>query len=431
MTIYEIAELLTGFIESAMMFMLYETFCSRRDEIPKWVYGAGVIVLTLIINISNCIFNTNFFNILCMMIACFAVSFLYKGLFPIRIIISVLSYLLMGIIELFVLYGITLIYGVSVSDVINSDSLKLLGIIVSKFLSFFSISIVHTKFKRNSAKFGMLYWVILIMMYVFITATVFLLFKLSYNIEKNYLFNISIFCSFGLFFVTVLAMYFYEYLAKQTEIIKNQEHYEMYLKTQLKHLDDILIAQKQIKKFKHDFNNYTIGLKAYIKEGDYRQAVAYVNELENKFNRGKGAIETGNTALDAILSTKIAIAESKGIIVDTKIQIPEDLSINPIDICIIFGNALDNSIEACERAKATDKRIKITIVCKDKAILCKIVNTAPKNEPITLGTSKKNKQNHGFGLENIKTALAKYNANPTIERTETEFTLKFVIFINE
>ena len=71
------------------------------------------------------------------------------------------------------------------------------------------------------------------------------------------------------------------------------------------------------------------------------------------------------------------------------------------------------------------------IICKDKAVLCKIVNTAPKPVSSLLNTSKSDKQNHGFGLENIKMALSKYNANPTIERTDTEFTLKFVIFTKE
>lgn len=105
--------------------------------------------------------------------------------------------------------------------------------------------------------------------------------------------------------------------------------------------------------------------------------------------------------------------------------------VEPIDMCVIFGNALDNAIEACDRMDETDKNISITIICKDEAILCKVVNSAPKPVNSLLGTSKADKQNHGFGLENIKTTLAKYNANPTIERTDTEFTLKFVIFTKE
>ena len=74
---------------------------------------------------------------------------------------------------------------------------------------------------------------------------------------------------------------------------------------------------------------------------------------------------------------------------------------------------------------------KPAILCKDEAVFCKIINPAPKPKNSLLHTSKADKKNHGFGLENIRTALSKYNAVPGIERTDTEFVLKFVIFTEE
>lgn len=260
------------------------------------------------------------------------------------------------------------------------------------------------------------------------TATVFLIFKLSYDIDGVYMNNLSILCSFGLLFSTFFALFLYERLAKQSKIIRDQQQYEQHLKTQLKHLDEILITQNQIKKFKHDFSNYVIGLQAYIDDNDCQGAKKYINDLKEKMNPGEDIVKTGNTALDAILSTKKAIAKSKGITVNTKIQIPEKVSVDPIDMCIIFGNALDNAIEACERTEIENKTITLAIICQDEAIFCKIVNTAPKSEKSIFRTSKDDKKNHGFGLENIKTTLAKYNAEPNIEHSDTEFTLKFVIF---
>lgn len=51
----------------------------------------------------------------------------------------------------------------------------------------------------------------------------------------------------------VFALYLYEKLAKQADIIQSQKQYEQHLKTQIKHLDEILITQNQLKQFKHDF----------------------------------------------------------------------------------------------------------------------------------------------------------------------------------
>ena len=431
MTIYNVADMLTGLVEAIMAFLLFGTFCTKRDNLPKWTYYIGIIILTILINLSNAVFNNDIFNAVGMSAAFFIISFLYKGNIPVKIIISVLSFLLIVITEIIVLFGITLIYDITVAEAVNIPSYRLLGIIVSKILVLLIANIIRFKYKDRSFIFKPTYWLLFFLIFDTSIVAVFLIFRLSFGIDNEFMYNLSVLCSFGLLFSTFFALYLYEHLAKQAEMIRNQEQYEQHLKMQLKHLDEILITQKQIKKFKHDFNNYTIGLQAYIDDHDFQGANEYINKLKETFAPGEDIVETGNTALDAILSTKIAIAKSKGIVVDTKIQIPEKLSVDPIDICIIFGNSLDNAIEACERTHLADKKISITILCKDEAVFCKIINPAPKPKNSLLHTSKADKKNHGFGLENIRTALSKYNAVPGIERTDTEFVLKFVIFTEE
>lgn len=428
MTIYNFADILTGLFESMMMFSLFGTFCKKRDNISNVWYGVGTVVLAILINVSNRVFDYGILNSVGMSVAFFLMSFLYKGHITIKAIISVMTFLLIGITEIMVLFGVTLIYDLSVTEAVNIPAYRLLGIIASKMLAFLIVNIIRFRLKDRNFFFKPTYWLLFLIIFSTSIVAVFLIFKLSYDVGDPYMYNLSIGCAFGLLFSTFFTLYLYEWLAKQAETIQNQEQYEQHLKTQLKHLDDILITQKQVKKFKHDFNNFQIGLQAYLENNDIDGASKYLKVLREKTNNSCNIIETGNTALDAILSTKIAIAESKGIEVSTKIQIPEEISVDPIDMCIIFGNALDNAIEACERTENTDKKISITIICKDKAVLCKVVNTAPKPINSVLETSKVDKQNHGFGLENMKTALSKYNANPSIERTDTKFTLKFVIF---
>lgn len=431
MTIYNVADILTGLVEAVLLFRMYETFCRTKEGLSKLYYIIGIIALALMINLSNIVFSYGILNAVGMGIAFLLPSFLFKGKFSIKLISAFLTIVLIGITEIIVLFGITIIYGITVSAVVNTPLYRLLGIIVSKMLTLFVVNVIYVKFKKRNLYIGTSYWMLFLMMFATSIIAVFLIFKLSFDIDKIYMNNLSILCSFGLLFSTFFALYLYEHLAKQAETIRTQDQYERHLKMQLKHLDDILISQKQIKKFKHDFSNFQIGLQAYLDSGDLVGAGKYLKALRDKMENSDSIIETGNTALDAILSTKIAIAQSKKIDVFTKIQIPEDIMIDPIDMCIIFGNALDNAIEACDRVNNQDRRISITIICKDEVVLCKIVNTAPIITEDSLYTSKEDKQNHGFGLENIKTALAKYNANPTIERNNAKFILKFVIFTRE
>ncbi len=430
MMILSFADILTGVVEALLMLMLCTTFCTKRDNLPLWIYCVSVILVSAVINISNVIFNFGMLNVIVMILAFFALSFLFKCKITTRAIISVLQYLILIITEVIILFVITMIFSATTAEVINTPSYRLLGIVVSKMFALLVINVIQSKYKRNSY-LSTPYWILFFLMLLSSVATMFLICKLTYNSHDEYIYELSMLCSFGLLFSTFFALYLYEHLTKQAETIINQEQYEQHLRTQLKHMDDILITQKQIKKFKHDYNNFQIGLQAYLDNGDLAGAGKYLQDLREKMNNSGNIVETGNIALDAILSTKIAIAESRGIIVNTKIQIPEEISVDPIDMCIIFGNALDNAIEACDRIEKTNKKISLTIICKDKAVLCKVVNTAPKPENSAHSTTKTDKKNHGFGLENIKTALTKYNASPTIERTDAEFTLKFVIFTKE
>ena len=429
--IVSVANFLTGLIESIMMFMLFNTFFTKRDCIPRWIYTFGIIVLAIMIYVSNTLFGYELLNIAVIVLLFFAASFLYDTNLASRVFLPFFNLLIFSVLEIIVLGAMIKICGISAKEAVNIPSYRLLGIIVSKALALFTVNIIRLRYKRKQILFQASYWVLFLLMLVTNSIAVFLIFTLSLKTNENYLQNLFVLCSFGLLFSTFFALYLYEHLSEQAERIYNQQQYEQHLKSQIKHLDEILIAQSELKKFKHDFSHCILGLKGYIDNHNFEKASEYINSLSDSFSSGKRIIETGNIALDAVISTKKAIAENKNIKFDTKIQIPEDLPIKPIDLCVIFGNALDNAIEACERVKLGAKRINLTIICQDKRLFCKIENTAPEHKDALLKTEKADKGNHGFGLENIKTALAKYEAEPNIEHTNNSFTLKFVIFLNE
>ena len=265
MTIYNVADILTGLFESIMMFSLYGTFCKKRENISKWGYAIEVIVLAVLVNVSNLLSGYGILNAVGMIFSFFLMSFLFKGNIPIKMIISVMAFLLMVIAEIMVLFGVTLVFNITVTEAVDIPEYRLLGIIASKMLAFLIINAIRFKYKDRSLMFKPAYWLLFFIFFSTSIVAEFLIFKLSYEVGDSYLYNLSIVCAFGLLFSTFFTFYLYEHLAKQAETIRNQEQYERHLKMQLKHLDDILIAQKQLKKFKHDFNNFQIyKFKIYI-----------------------------------------------------------------------------------------------------------------------------------------------------------------------
>lgn len=111
-----------------------------------------------------------------------------------------------------------------------------------------------------------------------------------------------------------------------------------------------------------------------------------------------------------------------------RVQISNEIQLAPVDSCIIFGNALDNAIEACNRCKDDQKRIYLFLREDSQGLFCRIENTAPIQKKNSLATSKEDSVNHGLGLVNIISALARYGSEPVIEQQDGLFTLFFMIF---
>ena len=111
-----------------------------------------------------------------------------------------------------------------------------------------------------------------------------------------------------------------------------------------------------------------------------------------------------------------------------QIQLPAQLNIAPEDICIIFGNAMDNAIEACEKIPTKHRKIELTTIYRDGQLFCKVFNSSNSADN-NMQTTKNDKENHGLGLDNIRATLGKYGSEPEISFVNDGFVLKFVVFV--
>ncbi len=201
------------------------------------------------------------------------------------------------------------------------------------------------------------------------------------------------------------------------------------MRFQLQHMDETILSQNKLRALRHDMNSHLIALESYFDHDDITGGKQYISTLVDQFQQTTPTINTGNNALDAILSAKRSLAESKGIAFHTSITVQKDLPIAPEDCSVIFGNALDNAIEACDRLpEDSEKLIEIFLQQDATSINCKITNTAPPNDEKNFATSKADKANHGFGMKNIKEALEKYPSLYNFKQQENQFEFSFSVF---
>lgn len=427
MVLYRSLEFLMPFLEASMYFLLFEAFLERRQRWAFWQILIGVISLACLIGLCNRYMDVSFANLFGMtIVSLLAAMVFYNGVFSKKLMAAALCIVISGIFEGIVIYLIALFADVDVLKVIQEPFFWSVGMLCSKAAGLAICNIIRVKSRVRQIRVKKIYWLLFFFLFASVTYASFLIMEFDRRLGVRDYDGIAFLAILGLFFSTFFALYLYERLAVQGEALRFREQYAQQLKYQVRHLDDLLARQAELRRVKHDMANQLLALKGYLNAGDIAGGQAYVDNLLETLDAISPSVHTGNTALDAILSTKKALAESRGIAFHLDVQVPEQLGLAPVDQCIIFGNALDNALEACARAGDDDPVIAFTLRQKGAKLLCKIANTAP---PLTdLTTHKADKEAHGFGLRNITDTLAKYGSEPIIEQKDEQFILKFVVF---
>lgn len=431
MNIIDIAYALTAPVEAVMFFMMMDGFFERRKQFPIWQYAIGIAILTVSIRIVNDYLLFRVGNAIGMILASILISvYFYRVSWLKRVFVMFFSWaLLIGIFEVLILNVICLVFGITANECLSTPAYVVLGIIVSKFLGLAVGYALCTKSKLKEIELDKGYWFLFILLFTSATITTFLILgMLSELDDTDYNIMVMISC-IGLFSGTFFALYLYARSQQQNQIIRYQEQAEQQMRSQIKHMDELVLKQNELRALRHDMNGHLIALKRYFDTRDYESGRHYIETLGEQFQQTTPFLNTGNNALDAILSAKHSLAESKGIAFHTSITIQKDLPIAPEDCSVIFGNALDNAIEACDRLPAdAEKSINLFLQQDATSILCKITNTAPPNTEKTFLTSKADKVNHGFGMKNIKEALEKYPSLYNFKQQENQFEFSFSVF---
>ncbi len=425
MNIYKTAMLMTGVVESMMAFVLFNSLMNKRERVPKCAYAAGILVLAIIIDTSNHIFSDSIVNISAAFFGMLFMSLLYSGRIIIRVLSSILSVLISSVTEVVILLLLSLFLGANADKLLGNNAWLLLGIVLSKLLGISLAVIIGYRIKHNNELPDTNYLTLFTIMFVIAMIIIITFYKMLQTGVNGYLRNMIIICSLGLCATIVIIMYLYEATLRQQRLAAEQQLAQRQLNEQIRHYKEVMSSQNQIKNLRHDLRNHMLAIAAKISREEYSQSMDYINKLLEKTETNKFDINTGNTVLDAILSAKKEEAEKKNIDFYTNLKIASNLPIAEDDICIIFGNALDNAIEACEKVKS-NPYIKVLLSCCADSLVCKIENSCDNTDCINRTTSKEDINNHGIGRINMELALSRYDSVFNINQDKDKYTLSIV-----
>lgn len=219
-------------------------------------------------------------------------------------------------------------------------------------------------------------------------------------------------------------------LLKNRSIEKENDFLLMKEEMERQKYEELTTALEKNRELVHDTKNHYLIISEYERTGEYEKLHQYMETLKNGFIRINQEIYTGNRILDLILGQKRMKAEQKGITFELQAMPLGNLPFQERETCSLFGNLLDNALEACERIDE-EKKIRVKLEKQKNLFFAEIANTM-KEIPEKAGkrflTSKADKENHGYGLKSVQRIVDEYEGVISYETKENEFVVTLSFF---
>jgi len=106
-------------------------------------------------------------------------------------------------------------------------------------------------------------------------------------------------------------------------------------------------------------------------------------------------------------------------------------NMDPIDLFTLFGNMMDNAIEAVEHLPKEERSISLSV--KEELGMVLITEENPcqrtKQENGRFQTTKEDKANHGYGIRSMEMVAKKYDGTLSADVKDDVFTLMAVLYL--
>lgn len=237
--------------------------------------------------------------------------------------------------------------------------------------------------------------------------------------------DLTLFISSGILSAIFMIIFVYTknllYLREQEQRDKMQI---AQLQQQFAYYQEKMKDEERIRSIYHDLKNHLLVMENRQNTEETRQMA---ETLRSQIADYEDYVHTGNEFLDIILKDKAAKAREKQIDFSAMVDFHGIDFMEPLDISTIFGNAIDNAIEASENLPEYKRLITVKAERVRDMLLITIENNTQPGNHLTEGTTKKDRFVHGFGIPNIKKAVEKYGGQCSFQQEERVYRLKILI----
>ncbi|WP_270299145.1 sensor histidine kinase [Eggerthella sinensis] len=215
-----------------------------------------------------------------------------------------------------------------------------------------------------------------------------------------------------------------------SSVVKRAELLQMeaLIQEQHRHYATKKSAADAVRRQYHDLKHYLGTLES---SQDVKQVRAFVDGMNRSIVPYETFVETGNEAVDIMLAEKAAWCQRERIRLVPFVDASRLGFMSSFELCALFGNALDNAIEATVPLEDDALREILIEVSNDRGFVLVRVSNNYDGERLGkerwLATTKKQRDRHGFGMESIASIAEKRGGAMSYEARDGSFSLNVVI----
>lgn len=196
-------------------------------------------------------------------------------------------------------------------------------------------------------------------------------------------------------------LYYVISLEKKTALEAELRDTQHRMALEQSHYQAVEARREELSRIRHDFNNQLAAISLLMQSGDDADAKAMLRQLSADIAATQENPYCAIPVVNAVLTEKETLCREAGIALYAELDLPQKLDVEPLHLCSILSNLLDNAVHGC--AGTEQPSITLSSAMAGDYLLLRTVNPSPPPEGPKAG--------HGYGSKILREIAEKYGGS--------------------
>ncbi|WP_243009026.1 GHKL domain-containing protein [Clostridium sp. AM58-1XD] len=186
---------------------------------------------------------------------------------------------------------------------------------------------------------------------------------------------------------------------------------------------------EEIRQMRHDLRHHLYTIMELSNQHQYDELERYIKGCEESTEQAVRPTLCENHAANAVLNYYLQLAFQKDVPVDLKVSLPSDLKLEGWNLGVLFGNLLENAIDASEKLPKEWRTVKVYSKISKGNLLLTVKNSWNGEFSISGDQIYSTKhEGKGTGLSSVRSLVEKTGGQFYLNPDKEEFEVSIVLW---